>query len=261
MPFNINWINNNFYELLILSTLLLKNGAAPFHFWFPQVIEGLRWINNLILITWQKIAPLILISYNINYKFFLIIIILSIIIGALGGLNQTSLRKLIAFSSINHLGWILIAIINNELLWLIYFIFYFFLSISIILLFNNFKLFHFNQIFNFSIINPIIKFFLFLNLLSLGGLPPFLGFLPKWLVIQNLIEINQFFLLFISVCLSLITLYFYLRISYSIYILNFNKNSWILINYFNNKNIKLILTINFFSIIGLLIISLIYLIL
>ena len=97
--------------------------------------------------------------------------------------------------------------------------------------------------------------------MSLGGLPPFLGFLPKWLVIQNLIEINQFFLLFISVCLSLITLYFYLRISYSIYILNFNKNSWILINYFNNKNIILILIINFFSIIGLLIISLIYLIL
>lgn len=257
----MNWINNNFYELLILSTLLLKNGAAPFHFWFPGVIEGLRWINGLILITWQKIAPLILISYNINYNFFLIAIILSIVIGALGGLNQTSLRKLIAFSSINHLGWILIAIINNELLWLIYFIFYFFLSISIVLLFNNLKLFHFNQIFNLSIINPVIKFFLFLNLLSLGGLPPFLGFLPKWLVIQNLVETHQLFLLFISVCLTLITLYYYLRISYSIYILNFNKNSWMLINSFNNKNITFILTINFFSIIGLIIISLIYLIL
>lgn len=240
---------------------MLKNGAAPFHFWFPGVIEGLSWINGLILITWQKIAPLILISYNINYNFFLITIILSIIIGALGGLNQTSLRKLIAFSSINHLGWIIIAIINNNLLWWIYFILYSFLSISIVLIFNNFKLFHFNQIFNYFLINPIIKFFIFLNLLSLGGLPPFLGFLPKWLVIQNLIETNQIFLLFISVCLTLITLYYYLRISYSIYILNFNKNSWIIINQFNNKSIALILTINFFSITGLIIISLIYTIL
>nr|YP_010046686.1 NADH dehydrogenase subunit 2 [Culex annulirostris]QPJ78617.1 NADH dehydrogenase subunit 2 [Culex annulirostris] len=261
MSFNLNWMNNNFYELLILSTLLLKNGAAPFHFWFPGVMEGLSWINGLILMTWQKIAPLMLISYNINYNFFLVAIILSMIIGALGGLNQTSLRKLMAFSSINHLGWMLMAMMNNELLWMIYFIFYFFLSMSIVLLFNNLKLFHFNQVFNFSLMNPIIKFFLFLNLLSLGGLPPFLGFLPKWLVIQNLVETNQLFLLFISVCLTLITLYYYLRMSYSIYMLNFNKNSWMLMNNFNNKNMTFILTMNFFSIMGLMIISLIYLIL
>nr|AWB99343.1 NADH dehydrogenase subunit 2 [Culex coronator] len=261
MSFNLNWINNNFYELLILSTLLLKNGAAPFHFWFPGVMEGLSWINGLILMTWQKIAPLMLISYNINYNFFLVAIILSMIIGALGGLNQTSLRKLMAFSSINHLGWMLMAMMNNELLWLIYFIFYFFLSMSIVLMFNNLKLFHFNQIFNLSIMNPVIKFFLFLNLLSLGGLPPFLGFLPKWLVIQNLVETHQLFLLFISVCLTLITLYYYLRMSYSIYMLNFNKNSWMLIDSFNNKNMTFILTMNFFSIMGLMIISLIYLIL
>nr|ADU86492.1 NADH dehydrogenase subunit 2 [Culex pipiens pipiens] len=261
MSFNLNWMNNNFYELLILSTLLLKNGAAPFHLWFPGVMEGLSWINGLILMTWQKIAPLMLISYNINYNFFLIAIILSMIIGALGGLNQTSLRKLMAFSSINHLGWMLMAMMNNELLWLIYFVFYFFLSMSIVLLFNNLKLFHFNQIFNFSMMNPVIKFFLFLNLLSLGGLPPFLGFLPKWLVIQNLVETNQLFLLFISVCLTLITLYYYLRMSYSIYMLNFNKNSWMLMNNFSNKNMTFILTMNFFSIMGLMIISLIYLIL
>nr|YP_010155432.1 NADH dehydrogenase subunit 2 [Haemagogus albomaculatus]QQX45012.1 NADH dehydrogenase subunit 2 [Haemagogus albomaculatus] len=260
--FNNNWtMNNNFNDLLILSTLLLKSGAAPFHFWFPGVMEGLNWINSLILMTWQKIAPLMLISYNMNYNFFLISIILSMIIGALGGLNQTSLRKLMAFSSINHLGWMLMAMINNELLWLSYFMLYSILSLSIILMFNNFKLFHFNQMFNFSLINPLIKFFMFLNLLSLGGLPPFLGFLPKWLVIQNLIELNQIFLLFISVCLTLITLFYYLRMSYSIYMLNYNKNSWMLMNSYSNKNMNLILTLNFISIGGLMIITLIYLIL
>nr|QEE94359.1 NADH dehydrogenase subunit 2 [Psorophora ferox] len=260
--FNMNWVmKNNFNDLLILSTLLLKSGAAPFHFWFPGVMEGLSWINGLILMTWQKIAPLMLISYNTNYSFFFITIILSMIIGALGGLNQTSLRKLMAFSSINHLGWMLMAMLNNEMLWMTYFLLYSFLSMSIVLMFNNFKLFHFNQIFNFSMMNSTIKFFMFLNLLSLGGLPPFLGFLPKWLVIQNLVEINQVFLLFISVCLTLITLYYYLRMSYSIYMLNFNKNSWMLMNNFSNKNMTFILTMNFFSIMGLMIISLIYLIL
>nr|YP_010430998.1 NADH dehydrogenase subunit 2 [Aedes vexans]USS60615.1 NADH dehydrogenase subunit 2 [Aedes vexans] len=260
--FNSNWMmNNNFNNLLILSTLLLKSGAAPFHFWFPGVMEGLNWINGLILMTWQKIAPLMLISYNLNYNFFLISILLSMIIGSLGGLNQTSLRKLMAFSSINHLGWMLMAMLNNELLWFTYFILYSILSMSIVLMFNNFKLFHFNQIFNFSLMNPSIKFFMFLNLLSLGGLPPFLGFLPKWLVIQNLVEMNQMFLLFIAVCLTLITLYYYLRMSYSIYMLNYNKNSWMLSTSYNNSNMNLILTLNFISIMGLVIITLIYMIL
>nr|QHD20120.1 NADH dehydrogenase subunit 2 [Aedes busckii] len=261
-----NWsmtmMNNNFNNLLILSTLLLKSGTAPFHFWFPGVMEGLSWMNSLILMTWQKIAPLMLISYNMNYNlFFIFVIILSMIIGALGGLNQTSLRKLMAFSSINHLGWMLLAMMNNELLWLTYFSLYSILSLSLILMFNKFKIFHFNQIFNLPINNPLINFFLFLNLLSLGGLPPFLGFLPKWLVIQNLIELNHFFLLFIAVCLTLITLYYYLRMSYSIYMLNYNKNFWMFSNYLNNKNMNFILIMNFISIMGLMIVSLIYMIL
>nr|YP_009479361.1 NADH dehydrogenase subunit 2 [Sabethes glaucodaemon]AVV61097.1 NADH dehydrogenase subunit 2 [Sabethes glaucodaemon] len=259
--FNNNWIlMNNFNELLMLSTLFLKSGAAPFHFWFPNVMEGLNWINGLILMTWQKIAPLMLISYNWNYNFFIISIIFSVIIGSLGGLNQTSLRKLMAFSSINHLGWMLIAMMNNELLWLTYFFLYFFLSSSIVMLFNNFKIFHFNQIFNFSFLNPIINFFLFLNLLSLGGLPPFLGFLPKWLVIQNLIFLNHYFILFIIVCFSLVTLFYYLRMSYSIFMLNYNKNTWMLMNNYIYKNLNFSLIFNFFSIFGLILISLIYII-
>nr|YP_010633948.1 NADH dehydrogenase subunit 2 [Anopheles squamosus]WBP69680.1 NADH dehydrogenase subunit 2 [Anopheles squamosus] len=251
---------NSFNEILILSTLLLKSGAAPFHFWFPEVMEGLSWINGLILMTWQKIAPLMLISYNFIYNFFMISIILSMLIGSLGGLNQTSIRKLMAFSSINHLGWMLLAMMNNEMLWMTYFLMYSLLSFSIVLMFNNFKLFYFNQIFNLSMMNPIIKLLMFLNLLSLGGLPPFLGFLPKWLVIQNLTSMNQLFMLTISVCLTLITLYFYLRLSYSIFMLNYQKNSWLLKNNFNNKMSSISLIFNFISIGGLVMISMIYLV-
>nr|YP_010046699.1 NADH dehydrogenase subunit 2 [Toxorhynchites speciosus]QPJ78643.1 NADH dehydrogenase subunit 2 [Toxorhynchites speciosus] len=256
--FNFNFINNNiFINLMILSTLALKSGIAPFHFWFPKVMEGLNWFNNFILMTWQKIAPLMLISYNTNYNFMFILILFSMIIGALGGLNQTSLRKLMAFSSINHLSWMLMSIMNNEFLWMMYFILYSLLSFSIILIFNKFKLYHFNQIYNFSLINPIIKLMIFINLLSLGGLPPFLGFFPKWMIIENLIKMDQFFLLFIAICMTLITLFYYLRMSYSIYMLNFYKNSWISKNYNNNL---MILFINFFSISGLTIIFMFYLI-
>nr|WKU83819.1 NADH dehydrogenase subunit 2 [Brachypalpus oarus] len=194
-----NQINiNNFVSMMILSSLLMKSGAAPFHFWFPNVMEGLNWMNALILMTWQKIGSLMLISYLIIKFMMFWCILLSIIIGSLGGLNQTSLRKLMTFSSINHLGWMLMSMYSNESLWITYFLFYSFLSFNLIFLFNMFKLFHINQLFILFFFNKTLKFSLFLNLLSLGGLPPFLGFIPKWLTIQYLTFINQLFMLTIN---------------------------------------------------------------
>lgn len=260
--FILDRINNQFLlkyrNLLISSALLLKRGAAPFHFWFPGVIEGLTWNNGLILITWQKIAPLMLLSYCLSFNFLCLIIISSILIGSLGGLNQTSLRKLIAFSSINHLGWIIAGIINSETLWFRYFIFYCFLSATIVFLFNSFNLFHVNQIFVLFNNNSLIKFSLFLSFLSLGGLPPFLGFLPKWLIIESLVSINLTFLLTVIVCLTLITLFFYLRICYSAFLLNHNENSWNFNNFYNNKTYLLCLFSSFCSISGLFFVSLFY---
>jgi NADH-ubiquinone oxidoreductase chain 2 len=253
-----NYITSIYRNLIISSALFLKSGAAPFHFWFPGVIEGLTWNNRLILITWQKIAPLILLSYCLNFSFLFIIIISSVLIGALGGLNQTSLRKLMAFSSIGHLGWIIAGIFNNENLWITYFILYSFLSFTIVFLFNNFKLYHINQIFVIFNNNTVIKFILFLSLLSLGGLPPFLGFLPKWLIIESLVNINLLFLITIIVCLTLITLYYYTRICYAAFLLNHNENSWSFNNFYFNKNYSWCLILSFFSISGLSLISIFY---
>lgn len=256
---NIRKRNSNYFiEIIIFSSLLLKRGSAPFHFWFPNVIEGLSWLNALILITWQKIAPLILISYIIFKPLIIIRIILSRIIGALGGLNQTSLRKLIAYSSINHLGWILAAIYNNNLLWIIYFIFYTFLTFSIIFIFNIFKISHINQLFSIFFHSKILKFFLFFNLLSLGGLPPFLGFFPKWIVIQSLTINNQLFLLIIIVLIALITLYFYIRLCYRAFILNYYENNWMIFSFYKIMYIKIFIICSFFSSIGLFFISSLY---
>nr|AEE98123.1 NADH dehydrogenase subunit 2 [Blepharicera zionensis] len=247
-----NWLN-----LIINSCLLLKSGAAPFHFWFPNVMEGLNWMNSLILLTFQKLAPLTLLSYSLNMNFIIFIIIMSIFIGSIGGLNQTSLRKMMAYSSINHLGWIMAAMILNESLWLSYFIMYCFLTFSIVSIFNLFKLYYLNQL--FSIINnsAIIKFSLFTSLLSLGGLPPFLGFIPKWLVIQALTKNNLIWLMVVMVTLTLITLYFYLRIFYSSALMNFNEMSW---NFkiLNLKTYSIVLTLNFVTLSGLFLIFLMY---
>nr|YP_010414120.1 NADH dehydrogenase subunit 2 [Omophron limbatum]URQ84662.1 NADH dehydrogenase subunit 2 [Omophron limbatum] len=249
---------NKFMLMTINSSLLLKMGAAPFHFWFIEIIEGMNWINSLILLTWQKIAPLMLLSYTLKMNNFIIIIILfCTLIGSLGGLNQTSLRKIMAFSSINHLGWMISSFLENEMIWMIYFFIYSFINLSIITMLNFFNIFYLKQMFLFLNKNLLIKFILMLNLMSLGGLPPFLGFLPKWLIIQQLSS-NYITLLIFMIMMTLITLIFYLRIMYtSLMIMHSQMNYNLMSNNFI-KNNKILYLYSFFSINGLILITILF---
>lgn len=188
-------------------------------------------------------------------------IILSIIVGSLGGLNQTSLRKIIAYSSINHIGWIRAALIYRNNIWLNYFIFYSFLSSTLILFFSINKLFYVSQIYSIFNYSNELKLIFFLNFLRLGGLPPFLGFLPKLITIQILVEINQLNLITIIVLITLITLFYYIRICYARFIINYYENKWNLKWNINFKNIFIYLIFSFFSIFGLLTINLLFFIL
>nr|UPY81524.1 NADH dehydrogenase subunit 2 [Exhyalanthrax sp.] len=260
LKFNMVEMSNpsQLMEMAIISSLLMKAGATPFHFWFPGVMEGLTWVNSLILMTWQKMAPLMLISYLFIKSFMIYPIILSALVGSMGGLNQTSLRKLMAFSSINHIGWMLAAMMSDENLWLIYFIMYTLLSSTLIFMFNTYKVFHFNQLFSFFIPSKPLKFTMFMNMLSLGGLPPFLGFLPKWLVIQLLTNNNQILLMFIMTMFTLITLFFYMRMTFAAFMLNYYENSWITLSEINPTQLTIYSILSFLSIGGLALLSLLY---
>nr|AII02249.1 NADH dehydrogenase subunit 2 [Endrosis sarcitrella] len=238
---------NNFISIMINSSLLMKMGSVPFHFWFPNIIEGLSWFNCFILMTWQKITPMILLSYYFNKNFLIFIMILNTIIGAIGGLNQTSLRKLMAFSSINNLGWMLASIMISENLWMFYLFMYSFLISIMCILFNMLNLFFINQLF-FINMNSMIKISLLINFLSLGGMPPFIGFFPKWIVINFLIFNKIYIVTFIFIMMSLIMLFFYIRIFYSSFMFNYLKLKWFKINIKNNN----FLIINFFCLISML---------
>nr|YP_009182714.1 NADH dehydrogenase subunit 2 [Davidina armandi]AHH34326.1 NADH dehydrogenase subunit 2 [Davidina armandi] len=241
-----NFFMDNFISIMINSSLLMKMGSAPFHFWFPNIMEGLSWLNCFILMTWQKITPMILLSYYFSMKFLMFIMILNVLVGAISGFNQTSLRKLMAFSSINNLGWMLSALLISENLWMIYFFLYSFLISFMCFLFYILNIFYINQMFNFNI-NFSIKFSIMINFLSLGGLPPFLGFFPKWLIINYLILNKMFIVLFFFIMMSLIMLIFYIRIIYSSFLFFSFKFKWFKIFMKNN----FFIFINFFSFISL----------
>nr|YP_010329837.1 NADH dehydrogenase subunit 2 [Amerila alberti]UNP54589.1 NADH dehydrogenase subunit 2 [Amerila alberti] len=243
--FEINYL----IMIMINSSMLMKMGSAPFHFWFPNIVEGLSWFNNFILMTWQKITPMIILSYYFNKNFIIIIVMINIIIGALGGLNQTSLRKLMAFSSINNLGWMLFSIMIAENLWLFYLLTYSFMISIMCFLFYILNMFYINQLF-MNNMNSLIKINLFINFLSLGGLPPFIGFFPKWIIINFLIMNQMYLMTFIMILMSLIILFYYIRIIYSSFMFNYFKSKWFKMNIKNNKFL-LINMFSFFSITGM----------
>nr|AQP26473.1 NADH dehydrogenase subunit 2 [Astalotermes cf. qietus RDCT073]AQP27296.1 NADH dehydrogenase subunit 2 [Astalotermes cf. quietus RDCT046] len=219
--------SNTYTPMIICTPLLLKSGAAPFHWWFPGVMEGLSWENCALLMTIQKAAPLMLMSYLIEMNIFtLSIIMLSTIVGAIGGLNQTSMRKILTYSSINHTGWMLIALTTSENLWMMYFMIYSTLALTAVSAIKLSGVSFINQTMMTSKEATLMKFMMFTSLLSLGGLPPFLGFLPKWIVIQAMIMNNMAPLAVIVVVTSLITLYYYLKISYSSFMILNTEPKW-----------------------------------
>nr|YP_009865008.1 NADH dehydrogenase subunit 2 [Linuparus trigonus]QKE42646.1 NADH dehydrogenase subunit 2 [Linuparus trigonus] len=205
------------FQATILIALLMKLGAAPFHFWFPAIMEGLNWTQSILLLTIQKVAPMFLISHLISNwtaaSLVLLAALASALVGSVGGLNQLSLRKILAFSSIAHMGWMLAAISLQDSLWILYFIFYSGISTSIALLFKSQQSFYFPQLLTKSDSQPSLNIMNSFSLLSLGGLPPFSGFLPKWILIESLINTKMYFPLLILILSALITLYYYLRLS------------------------------------------------
>nr|YP_010137174.1 NADH dehydrogenase subunit 2 [Paraglenea fortunei]QWM97233.1 NADH dehydrogenase subunit 2 [Paraglenea fortunei] len=218
-------MSHDYLTLILNSALLTKMGAAPFHAWFPEVMEGLNWNNSLIMLTWQKIAPMVLLFYNCYFSmFFLIIILLSTVISGIMGLNQTSLRKIMAYSSINHISWMLASMLNSQSIWMFYFLVYSIISINIVWIFKKMEIFTLNQLYFSLNSSKLMKLFFLINFLSLGGLPPFLGFFPKWLVINNLLQNNFYLMGTLLIIFTLITLFFYLRITFTSLMINFSEN-------------------------------------
>nr|AUW38579.1 NADH dehydrogenase subunit 2 [Diolcus irroratus] len=215
-----------FYDLMLIS-LLIKLGAAPFHMWLPEIMTKMSWSSATVLMTWQKIGPMMMIN-SINFSNMIMYgtILGSVIVGAVGGLNQLSMRKIMAYSSINHLGW-MISLTKMKNNWIIYLIIYSMMVIMLCYYFSQCNIVHINQINNMNM-SYTEKMNYFIAMMSLGGLPPFLGFMPKWMVIQTFIKSNLTAMLMVMVMFSLLSLYYYMRSMTNMMMLNATNNKWIM---------------------------------
>lgn len=239
------FVGKELFNMILAIRMLLKIGAPPFHFWFPEIIEKIRWSTCLILITWQKLAPIYILSCTVDIRrlFISMAIPVMVLVGSIGGLNQTSIRKIISYSSIDHIGWIIACIKFNNRIWIFYFFIYTIILISIIYVFQFHSAYYINQYSN-KRLNFIEKIIIIVSFIRLGGLPPFLGFLPKLIVIQ-LIIINQSYIIsIILVSSTLITLFYYLRLIGSILLINNSTTKWNFTININNISVTTIISIN-----------------
>nr|YP_009643532.1 NADH dehydrogenase subunit 2 [Psolodesmus mandarinus]AWH61857.1 NADH dehydrogenase subunit 2 [Psolodesmus mandarinus] len=211
---------------MLVSALLMKMGAAPFHLWMPSVMEGLKWSMCLTLMTWQKIAPMIMMSYQIkNNMMTNAVVVASVSVGAIGGLAQTSIRKMFAYSSISHVGWMIMAMMMSSNYWTTYFLLYVSMNMAATVIFSKSETMYLEQVFNMKTKSKM-KMMMFISMLSLGGMPPFMGFVPKWIIIQNMIMFQSYLLILIMVMTTLITLYMYMRMMYSSLTFSSQSTSW-----------------------------------
>nr|WKT11354.1 NADH dehydrogenase subunit 2 [Ptychadena beka] len=199
--------------------LVMKLGLAPVHFWMPDVLQGVPLSTGLILSTWQKIAPMILllqISQHINLFVLIAVGLASILIGGWGGISQTQVRKILAFSSIGHLGWTIIILKFSPQLAMFNFIFYIVLTTAMFMSLMTLSSSNLTQIATSWAKAPALTTSMVFVLLSLAGLPPLTGFAPKLLISLELVKQNTIFLMLLISFASLLSLYFYLRLTYII---------------------------------------------
>nr|YP_010388649.1 NADH dehydrogenase subunit 2 [Pseudopleuronectes herzensteini]UPQ43803.1 NADH dehydrogenase subunit 2 [Pseudopleuronectes herzensteini]UUJ35428.1 NADH dehydrogenase subunit 2 [Pseudopleuronectes herzensteini] len=211
---------------MIVIALALKIGLAPMHSWLPEVLQGLDLTTGLILSTWQKLAPfaLLLQIQTTNPTPLIIIGLLSALVGGWGGLNQTQLRKVLAYSSIAHLGWMMLILQFSPLLSLLALLTYFTMTFSAFLIFKVNKATTVNALAISWAKTPALTALAPLVLLSLGGLPPLTGFMPKWFILQELTKQDLPALATVAALTALLSLYFYLRLSYAMTLTMFPNN-------------------------------------
>ena len=256
-----------FYSLLLISVgFLFKIAAAPFHWWSPDVYDGVPTIVTTFIAILGKIAILILLLELVHYTSSLVYSTLqfyswttclslscffSLIIGTVLGLTQTRIKRLLAYSTISHVGFILLALVVHTVESYQAFIFYLIqyiltnLNAFLIIIAIGFSLYlHYtnvseynnlpeknhspiqlvSQLKGYFAINPAIALCLVITMFSFVGLPPLVGFFAKQMVLTAALDGNKAILVLVGVFTSVIGAVYYLTVIKTIY---FDKSDYV----------------------------------
>nr|YP_009440575.1 NADH dehydrogenase subunit 2 [Erpobdella japonica]ATG87475.1 NADH dehydrogenase subunit 2 [Erpobdella japonica] len=212
---------------LLVVSMMLKLGSSPCYMWFPSVMKALPWIQSMVLATWQKIAPMMILLFNIKPLYFMMMIIsmMNIFIGGCTSHKQVNIQSLLAYSSIAHMGWMFSVLTQAiSMVSIIYFIIYLMILLPVFIMMMSINMKNLKMLMTLHMMPVNIQLSLMLMLLSLAGLPPLSGFLPKLMILFTMSDYSLTITL-MMVIFSFMSLYFYLNLAFSVMMLhNFNMN-------------------------------------
>nr|BCO16439.1 NADH dehydrogenase subunit 2 [Pachydactylus punctatus] len=246
---NILFSPSTMANTILLSAILLKLGIAPAHLWYPDIIQGSNMLTALTISTWQKLAPLTLLYLTIQQMStptMLLASLLSVLVGGWAGLNQTQTRKIMAFSSIAHMGWLTAALVLNPHLATLTLITYMLMTTATFLSMASTTTKTMQDLGTTWSQSPTLATMTIFALLSLGGLPPLTGFMPKLLILKELVLTKLILTSTMMALMSLPSLYFYTRMVYFTILTTppnttCTKHTW---RFTNNKNTNPTLIMN-----------------
>ena len=226
----------NFGLVFLVIGIAFKLGAVPFHMWVPDVYQGSPTSVTMFLSTVPKIAAIALLIRLLidglgelqHYwaDLFMILAVLSITIGSLVALTQTNIKRMLAYSTISHIGFVLLGFVTGVVdgygAAVFYVLAYILMSLaafgSIIVL--NRKGFEADQISDFQGLSkhsPWFALIMLVVMLSMAGVPPFIGFYSKLFILQQVVAEGYVILAITAVIFAVISAYYYLQIIKTMY--------------------------------------------
>ena len=226
----------NFGLVFLVIGIAFKLGAVPFHMWVPDVYQGSPTSVTMFLSTVPKIAAIALLIRLLidglgelqHYwaDLFMILAVLSIAIGSLVALTQTNIKRMLAYSTISHIGFVLLGFVTGVVdgygAAVFYVLAYILMSLaafgSIIVL--NRKGFEADQISDFQGLSkhsPWFALIMLVVMLSMAGVPPFIGFYSKLFILQQVVAEGYVILAITAVIFAVISAYYYLQIIKTMY--------------------------------------------
>lgn len=180
--------------IIIIMSLLIKIGAAPFHNWVADVYGGLTTDRAIIISSIGKIGIIVYISKLIMISNINMIIVITVIMGAIGGISEYRVKRIMGYSSISNIGWMLMD--ESRI-----YVYQYFISVIIIMM---------------NIMNTKSSTSIIITMFSLAGIPPLIGFIGKLEVMYKMIISGEYIMTMILITTSVISTVYYLRIIISI---------------------------------------------
>nr|YP_010937200.1 NADH dehydrogenase subunit 2 [Iassus lateralis]WIW75743.1 NADH dehydrogenase subunit 2 [Iassus lateralis]WKW94143.1 NADH dehydrogenase subunit 2 [Iassus lateralis]WLN32148.1 NADH dehydrogenase subunit 2 [Iassus lateralis] len=198
-------------KMMITVMLIMKMGGVPFSNWLVMTVEGMNFNMMMILFTVMKIPPLMMMN-SLNLKNNLLIM-LSMVLSSLMMINQNSTKKMISYSSIFNLSLLMVSIMENKL-WMQFLMNYTMMMWLLTKELEKNKMMNLNQMM-INNKNLLTKMSIWISMMSMGGLPPLMGFVNKMLIIELLVKNNEFMLISSLILSSSIVMFMYMKYSLS----------------------------------------------